>query len=70
MWRNLGYEWAGSLVAFIALACCVIPFLFVWKGEAIRKFSKFAYSGDDEESNHSSEEKGAEAKSGVAGSSE
>ena len=41
----MGYEWASSLLAFIALACCAIPYLFYFKGAAIRKHSKFAYSG-------------------------
>jgi hypothetical protein len=49
MYARLGYQWAGSLLAFIALACCVIPYVFYFKGESIRKYSKFAYKGDDEE---------------------
>ncbi|CAD0054280.1 unnamed protein product [Aureobasidium pullulans] len=40
MFHRLGYQWAGTLMAFIALACCGIP-----------KFSKFAYAGDDVENN-------------------
>ena len=48
MYHRLGYEWAGSLLAFISLACCGIPFLFFFKGEKIRKFSRFAYAGDEE----------------------
>ncbi|THG99595.1 hypothetical protein EW026_g2776 [Hermanssonia centrifuga] len=47
MYERLGYEWAGSLLAFIALGCCAIPYLFFFKGAAIRKRSKFAYSGQD-----------------------
>ncbi|EKM51927.1 uncharacterized protein PHACADRAFT_212541 [Phanerochaete carnosa HHB-10118-sp] len=47
MYHRLGYEWAGSLLAFISLACCAIPYLFYFKGAAIRKHSKFAYSGDE-----------------------
>jgi len=49
MYHRLGYQWAGTLLAFIGLACCGIPFLFYFKGAEIRKRSKFAYSGDDEE---------------------
>ena len=45
-YNRLGYEWAGSLLAFIALACCAIPYLFYFKGAAIRKHSKYAYSGE------------------------
>lgn len=49
MYHRLGYEWAGSLLAFISLACCAIPFVFYFFGAKIRARSKFAYSGDDEE---------------------
>ncbi len=49
MYDRLGYQWAGSLLAFISLACCGIPFLFYFYGAEIRKRSRFAYSGDDEE---------------------
>ncbi|KIX04422.1 uncharacterized protein Z518_05290 [Rhinocladiella mackenziei CBS 650.93] len=47
MYDNLGYQWASSLLAFIALACCLIPILLYYQGPAIRKHSKFAYSGED-----------------------
>ncbi|KAF2759940.1 MFS multidrug transporter [Pseudovirgaria hyperparasitica] len=50
MYDRMGDQWASSLLAFIALACCAIPFIFYYKGAAIRKHSKYAYSGDDEES--------------------
>ena len=49
MYAKLGYQWAGSLLAFIALACCAIPYVFWFYGAAIRKKSKYAYGGDDEE---------------------
>jgi len=49
MYARLGDQWASSLLAFIALACCGIPFLFWTYGARIRQRSKFAYSGDDEE---------------------
>lgn len=45
-YHRLGFEWAGTLLAFISLACCAIPYLFYYKGAAIRKHSKFAYSPD------------------------
>ena len=49
MYHRLGDQWASSLLAFISLACCAIPFLF-WKyGAVIRQRSRFAYSGDDDE---------------------
>ncbi len=49
MYNRLGYQWAGSLLAFIPLACCAIPFLFYFFGAKIRAGSRFAYAGDDEE---------------------
>ncbi|PVH73714.1 MFS general substrate transporter [Cadophora sp. DSE1049] len=49
MYDRLGYQWASSLLAFISLACCAIPYVFYFYGARIRKRSRFAYSGDDEE---------------------
>ena len=49
MYQRLGDRWASSLLAFIALACCAIPFGFYYYGAQIRAGSKYAYSGDDEE---------------------
>ncbi|KAF2083785.1 MFS multidrug transporter-like protein [Saccharata proteae CBS 121410] len=49
MYHRLGYQWASSLLAFIALACCAIPYVFWFYGARIRRYSHFAYSGDDEE---------------------
>ncbi|OQO09920.1 hypothetical protein B0A48_04275 [Cryoendolithus antarcticus] len=37
MYDRLGYQWASSLLAFLALACCAIPFVFYHKGAAIRR---------------------------------
>ncbi|KAI4603258.1 hypothetical protein KJ359_006051 [Pestalotiopsis sp. 9143b] len=49
MYDRLGDQWASSLLAFIGLACCAIPFCF-WKwGAQIRRRSKYAYAGDDED---------------------
>lgn len=45
MYHKLGYEWAGTLMAFIALACCAIPYLFFFYGAKIREKSKYAYDG-------------------------
>ncbi|ABN67308.1 Synaptic vesicle transporter SVOP [Scheffersomyces stipitis CBS 6054] len=44
MYHRLGLEWASTLMAFISLACCAIPFLFFIYGARIRTFSKYAYS--------------------------
>jgi len=49
MYARLGYQWASSLVAFISLACCAIPFAFFKYGARIREWSKYAYAGDDED---------------------
>ncbi|PSK46400.1 hypothetical protein B9Z65_5368 [Elsinoe australis] len=49
MYDRLGYQWASTLLAFLGLACCAIPFVFFFKGAVIRRHSKFAYSGDDAE---------------------
>lgn len=46
MYHRLGNQWATTLMAFISLACCAIPFLFYIYGARIRKFSKYAYSND------------------------
>lgn len=48
MYHRLGYQWAGSLLALIALACCAIPFVFYYKGATIRRKSHYAYAGDEE----------------------
>jgi multidrug resistance protein len=57
MYARLGYQWASSLLAFISLACCAIPFVFYFFGATIRKRSKYAYSGDDEETLDTSDER-------------
>jgi len=49
MYNRLGYQWASSLLAFIALACCLIPYVFYFKGSAIRKHSKYAFADDEDE---------------------
>ncbi|RMZ88859.1 hypothetical protein DV736_g3913, partial [Chaetothyriales sp. CBS 134916] len=49
MYDTLGYQWASSLLAFIALACCAIPYVFYFKGKAIRKYSRYAFADDEDE---------------------
>jgi hypothetical protein len=56
MYDRLGFQWASSLLGFISLACCAIPFGFYFFGAKIRRHSRFAYSGDDEESGEVKEE--------------
>jgi hypothetical protein len=36
MYDTLGLQWASSLLAFLGLACCLIPYVFYFKGAAIR----------------------------------
>lgn len=48
MYHRLGYQWASSLLAFIALACCAIPYGFYFFGARIRAKSKYAYSPEKE----------------------
>lgn len=44
MFHRLGNQWAASLLGFIALACCAIPYAFYIFGARIRQRSKYAYS--------------------------
>ncbi|KAK7227378.1 hypothetical protein V2G26_015381 [Clonostachys chloroleuca] len=48
MYDRLNDRWASTLLAFISLACCGIPFLFWRYGAKIRERSKYAYAGDEE----------------------
>jgi hypothetical protein len=48
MYHTLNDRWASTLLAFIALLCCLIPYVFYFKGASIRKHSKFAFADDDE----------------------
>ncbi|KAK1990232.1 major facilitator superfamily transporter [Colletotrichum falcatum] len=57
MYDRLGDQWASTLLAFIGLACCAIPFLFWFYGARIRARSKYAYSADDEDTSGSDIEK-------------
>ncbi|KAF2800568.1 MFS general substrate transporter [Melanomma pulvis-pyrius CBS 109.77] len=50
MYDRLGFQWASSLLGFLGLACCAIPFIFYYKGASIRAHSHFAYSPDEENS--------------------
>jgi len=65
MFHNLGVEWAGSLLGFLAVAFMPIPFLFYIFGERLRKNSKYAPTDlgkkkDDEENQDGSEGNGGE----------
>ncbi|RFU31895.1 hypothetical protein B7463_g4428, partial [Scytalidium lignicola] len=41
MYRNLGIAWGSTLLGFLSLLMCAIPFVFFWKGDVIRANSKF-----------------------------
>lgn len=41
MYTKLGVPWASSLLAFLSLGMCGIPFVFLWKGDRIREGSRF-----------------------------
>ncbi|KAH8694143.1 MFS multidrug transporter [Talaromyces proteolyticus] len=41
MYANLGFQWASSLLGFIALLLSFAPILLVWKGKDIRARSPF-----------------------------
>ncbi|WVQ81567.1 hypothetical protein IAT38_003691 [Cryptococcus sp. DSM 104549] len=47
MYKNLGIHWAGSLIAFLALAFTPAPIVFYIYGRRIRRASKFARQADD-----------------------
>ncbi|WVQ91212.1 hypothetical protein IAS59_005009 [Cryptococcus gattii] len=44
MYETLGLHWAGTLVAFLSLACAAMPFLFYRYGSYLRRKSKYAPS--------------------------
>ena len=41
MYKSLGISWASSLLGFLSLAMCIIPFAFLKYGDRIRENSKF-----------------------------
>lgn len=41
MYKNLGIAWASSLLGFLSLAMCIIPFAFIRYGDRIRSNSRF-----------------------------
>ncbi len=44
MYDKLGYQWASSLLAFLAVAMLPFPFLFFKYGKYLRSRSRFAVS--------------------------
>ncbi|KAI1609224.1 MFS transporter [Exophiala viscosa] len=41
MFSSLGIAWSCSLLGFLAMGMCIIPFAFLWYGDQIRANSKF-----------------------------
>lgn len=41
MFRRLGIAGACSLLGGLSCLVCIIPFIFIWKGERIRAGSRF-----------------------------
>ncbi|PQE06762.1 hypothetical protein CJF30_00008662 [Rutstroemia sp. NJR-2017a BBW] len=41
MYTRLGVPWASSLLAFLSLGMCAVPWVFLWKGDVIRERSVF-----------------------------
>ena len=41
MYKSLGVSWASSLLGFLSLALCIIPFAFIKYGDRIRANSRF-----------------------------
>ncbi|OJD29520.1 polyamine transporter [Diplodia corticola] len=54
MYERLGWEWASSLLAFLSVPLCAIPFVFFYWGEAIRLRSPWAreHFAQDEDKPH------------------
>lgn len=47
MYTNLGFQWASTLLAFLALLLGVAPLVFIWKGRWFREKSPFMQSGGE-----------------------
>ena len=47
MYTNLGFHWASTLLAFLALLLGLAPIIFVWKGRWFREKSPFMQSGGE-----------------------
>lgn len=45
MYTNLGFQWASTLLAFLALLLSFAPVVFIWKGRSLRARSPFMQAG-------------------------
>lgn len=48
MYTNLGFQWASSLLAFLALVLSCAPVVLVWKGRVVRAKSPFMREASSE----------------------
>ena len=48
MFKKLGIAWACSLLGFVSLGMCAIPFVFIKFGDRIRANSKFCQQLEEE----------------------
>lgn len=45
MYTELGFHWASTLLAFLAMLLGMAPLLFIWKGRSFRERSPFMLAG-------------------------
>lgn len=57
MYRNLGFQWASTLLGLIALIISFAPVVFIWKGQQIRERSPFMKSAGKSGLGRATEEK-------------
>jgi hypothetical protein len=48
LYSNLGFQWASTLIAFLALMLSFAPVLFLWKGRQFRARSPFMLAGQSQ----------------------
>ncbi|KAL9049170.1 MAG: hypothetical protein Q9206_005656 [Seirophora lacunosa] len=57
MYKTLGIAWASSLLAFLSLGMCIIPFAFIKYGDRIRAKSKFCQALREKKRKYEEEQK-------------
>ncbi|OWZ69856.1 hypothetical protein AYX14_04770 [Cryptococcus neoformans] len=72
LFNNLGFQWAGSLLGFLALVLSGVPILLFFKGKYLRSKSPFIAEatfeeGDSEERRKSTKQEGSKGLGGPAG---
>ena len=48
VYNNLGFNWAGSLLGFLAAGFAPVPWLFYWRGARIRESSPYTSYNENE----------------------